>query len=43
MEERDTIVRVQHGEFELEGVGRGDVEGDPVVSGVFGELNFEGL
>ena len=41
--ERDAVEGREHAEFELEGVGGGDGEGDVVVEGVFGELDLECL
>lgn len=35
-EQRKAVIRVEHGEFELEGVGRGDGVWDPLVIGVLG-------
>lgn len=41
--ERDAVVGVEHGEFELEAVRRRDGEGDPVVVGPFRKLDFKCL
>ena len=41
--EGETVVRVQHGEFELDRVGGGRGEGVEVVPGVFGEFDRVGL
>ena len=42
-EEREAVVGVEHGEFELELVRRGHGERLPSVGRPFGELDFEGL
>lgn len=41
--ERKAVVRREHGEFKLDGVGGFNLERDIVAAGIFGQLNAEGL